>query len=163
MLRILSIMACAAVVAIGALALGASPASASERYWRHHGGFIHYRDTFCGPGGGTDCPVTRDYYGHRGHYRHRDHYRRYSHLPRYHHIPRYHRGGGFSIYLGLPVDPYYEPRYVPRYVPRRHHRVIGHGDAHVRWCHARYRSYRAWDNTFQPYHGPRLQCRSPYR
>lgn len=35
-------------------------------------------------------------------------------------------------------------------------------DAHAEWCHARYRSYRAWDNTFQPYNGPRRQCISPY-
>ncbi|WP_082047087.1 BA14K family protein [Mesorhizobium sp. LCM 4577] len=33
---------------------------------------------------------------------------------------------------------------------------------HVRWCYDHYRSYRASDNTFQPYHGPRRQCRSPY-
>jgi signal peptidase I len=36
------------------------------------------------------------------------------------------------------------------------------GNAHVRWCYNRYRSYRAWDNTFQPYNGPRRQCYSPY-
>ena len=35
-------------------------------------------------------------------------------------------------------------------------------DAHVDWCHARYRSYRSYDNTFQPYNGPRRQCISPY-
>lgn len=35
-------------------------------------------------------------------------------------------------------------------------------DAHVRWCYDRYRSYRASDNTFQPYNGPRQQCVSPY-
>ena len=35
-------------------------------------------------------------------------------------------------------------------------------DAHVRWCHSRYRSYRAWDNSWQPNNGPRRQCRSPY-
>lgn len=35
-------------------------------------------------------------------------------------------------------------------------------NAHVRWCHERYRSYRASDNTFQPYNGPRRQCWSPY-
>lgn len=34
------------------------------------------------------------------------------------------------------------------------------GNAHVRWCYDRYRSYRASDNTFQPYHGPRQQCYS---
>jgi len=32
----------------------------------------------------------------------------------------------------------------------------------VRWCDNRYRSYRASDNSFQPYNGPRRQCRSPY-
>ena len=34
--------------------------------------------------------------------------------------------------------------------------------AHVAWCHDRYRSYRAWDNSYQPYEGPRRQCWSPY-
>ena len=36
------------------------------------------------------------------------------------------------------------------------------GDAHVQWCYNRYRSYRAADNTFQPYGAPRQQCISPY-
>ncbi|MFC5385567.1 BA14K family protein [Aquamicrobium segne] len=36
------------------------------------------------------------------------------------------------------------------------------GNAHVEWCYGRYRSYRASDNTFQPYNGPRKQCISPY-
>ena len=34
--------------------------------------------------------------------------------------------------------------------------------AHVAWCYDRYLSYRAWDNTYQPYEGPRRQCWSPY-
>jgi hypothetical protein len=34
--------------------------------------------------------------------------------------------------------------------------------AHVRWCYAHYASYRAWDNSYQPYVGPRRQCISPY-
>jgi hypothetical protein len=38
----------------------------------------------------------------------------------------------------------------------------GGGNAHVQWCYDRYRSYRAYDNTFQPYNGPRRQCISPY-
>ncbi|MCV0395153.1 MAG: BA14K family protein [Rhizobiaceae bacterium] len=37
-----------------------------------------------------------------------------------------------------------------------------YGDAHVRWCYDRWRSYRASDNTYQPYNGPRRQCVSPY-
>lgn len=36
------------------------------------------------------------------------------------------------------------------------------GGSHVNWCANRYRSYRAYDNTFQPYNGPRKQCVSPY-
>ncbi|HMM64427.1 MAG TPA: BA14K family protein [Mesorhizobium sp.] len=37
-----------------------------------------------------------------------------------------------------------------------------YGNAHVRWCSQRYRSYRAYDNSWQPYNGPRRQCVSPY-
>jgi hypothetical protein len=67
-------------------------------------------------------------------------------------------GLGIGIPLGyaLGANNYYgEPIYRPRYYPRA-------ASAHVRWCYGRYRSYRAWDNTFQPYHGPRQQCISPY-
>ena len=38
----------------------------------------------------------------------------------------------------------------------------GYGPRHHDWCYARYRSYRASDGTFQPYHGPRKRCNSPY-
>lgn len=41
-------------------------------------------------------------------------------------------------------------------------RYSGGGSAHVRWCYDRYRSYRAYDNTYQPYNGGRRQCYSPY-
>ncbi len=34
--------------------------------------------------------------------------------------------------------------------------------AHYRICDNRYRSYRAYDNTFQPYNGPRKQCVTRY-
>lgn len=34
--------------------------------------------------------------------------------------------------------------------------------AHVAWCYETYRSYRSYDNTYQPYEGPRRQCWSPY-
>ena len=33
---------------------------------------------------------------------------------------------------------------------------------HVSWCNAKYRSYDVRSNTFQPYNGPRRECRSPY-
>lgn len=32
------------------------------------------------------------------------------------------------------------------------------GSSHVNYCYNRYRSYRASDNTYQPYSGPRRQC-----
>ncbi len=35
-------------------------------------------------------------------------------------------------------------------------------DPHIDWCLSRYRSYNPDDNTFQPYRGPRVYCRSPY-
>lgn len=34
--------------------------------------------------------------------------------------------------------------------------------AHIQWCFDHYRSYRAYDNTYQPINGPREQCWSPY-
>ncbi|WP_163268112.1 BA14K family protein [Chelativorans alearense] len=36
-------------------------------------------------------------------------------------------------------------------------------DPHVEWCLRRYRSYDVRTDTFQPYHGPRRYCNSPYR
>lgn len=37
-----------------------------------------------------------------------------------------------------------------------------YGGSHSSWCANRYRSYRAYDNSYQPYGGPRRQCISPY-
>ena len=34
-------------------------------------------------------------------------------------------------------------------------------DEHVTWCSSRYSSYRAQDNSYQPFSGRRKQCRSP--
>ncbi len=50
-----------------------------------------------------------------------------------------------------------QPRYAePRYA------APGMPASHVNWCYDRYRSYRAADNSYQPYGGPRQQCYSPY-
>jgi len=57
--------------------------------------------------------------------------------------------------LGLGYGGY--GGYYNGYYPRRYY-----GNGHEQWCYSRYRSYRAWDNTFQPYNGPRRQCHSPY-
>lgn len=59
----------------------------------------------------------------------------------------------------------YRGYWFPPQAFRSHERrgtVRGMGRAHVEWCYDRYRSYRHWDNSFQPYHGPRRQCYSPY-
>ena len=34
--------------------------------------------------------------------------------------------------------------------------------SHVRWCERHYRSYDVRTDTYQPYHGPRRRCVSPY-
>ncbi len=75
--------------------------------------------------------------------------------------PGYYGGGYFPGYYGgyyprrYYGGGYYPRRYYRDYYPRRYY---GGGNAHVRSCYARYRSYRASDNTYQPYNGPRRQC-----
>jgi hypothetical protein len=56
--------------------------------------------------------------------------------------------------LAQPRYYYDQPAYYeqPRY----------YGNSHSSWCYSRYRSYRAYDNSFQPYYGPRRQCVGPY-
>lgn len=97
------------------------------------------------------------------------HERRYRH-GRKRHFKRHHVRPRAGIYFefgtgGYRYDPpyYVRPHYVrPRYVRPRPARPYRLNRDHVSWCYDRYRSYRAYDNTFQPYHGPRRQCRSPY-
>lgn len=87
------------------------------------------------------------YNGHRGFRYHRHGYRRHSDGWWY---PLAAFGMG-AIIGGAIANPHYvRPRYQ------------GINPRHVDWCYARYRSYRAYDNTFQPYYGPRQQCYSPY-
>lgn len=82
--------------------------------------------------------------------------------PRYYGPGYYDQGYYGSGYYGpyyYGSTRYYAPRY---YAPRYYGRAYYGGDAHTRWCYARYRSYRAYDDTFQPYNGPRRVCVSPY-
>ncbi|MCV3208948.1 BA14K family protein [Mesorhizobium sp. YC-39] len=89
---------------------------------------------------------------------------------RWRHHRRYYRGGYYDdgagaailgLGLGLGLGSMYNNyNYYDAPAPRRYYRAGS--SAHVRWCYNRYRSYRAWDNTFQPYGGPRQQCWSPY-
>ncbi len=76
--------------------------------------------------------------------------------PRYYGSGYYDRGYYGTGYYG---SRYYAPR---TYAPRTYRPAYYGGNAHVRWCFARYRSYRAYDNTFQPYYGRRQACLSPY-
>lgn len=95
---------------------------------------------------------------HDGHHGHARHHRHHGHRPltgpqlyygyHYDHIPAY----------PVPIFKSYHPPLVVRPVAR--YRVSS--SPHVAWCHARYRSYRAHDNSFQPYQGGRRQCWSPY-
>jgi len=64
---------------------------------------------------------------------------------------------GSPYYYGHPYA--YGPYRAYPVAPRRHYGAM---NAHVAWCYDRWRSYRASDNTYQPYNGPRRECRSPY-
>lgn len=105
----------------------------SQRHYRSNKGFYrHNGNTY--------------YNGHRG-YRHpRRGYRQYNGW--------WFPYGAFTF--GTIIGPGYNYPSYPNYRPR------GLSQAHYTWCHRKYRSYRAYDNTFQPYHGPRRACRSPY-
>lgn len=176
MKTLLSSLACSGLVALGVLTGLSTATLAGSGEW----------DSSCGGGrciAGTDASFirrdfqrngiveVRDWNGRRNWegrrnwrnngWRHERYYR-----PRYR-DPGVFLGLGFGIPAYRHVYPgyrYVEPsyRYVPRYVqPRRYDRVRM-SRAHVDWCYSRYRSYRAYDNTFQPYNGPRRQCYSPY-
>lgn len=67
---------------------------------------------------------------------------------------------GLGLGLGSVYNNYNNYDYAPP--QRRYYRAGRISNAHVQWCYNRYRSYRSWDNTFQPYNGPRQQCYSPY-
>jgi hypothetical protein len=148
---------------LGALMLaGTVTASAGELQRR--GDLLIDGPPGCHPGT-TDCSQIyigdRNHRGDGGHsYRRHDDRRHWDRHDRdrrhYRHRPR------VGIHIGpiIPSYRYVEPQY--RYVQPRPSRRIVLSRAHVNWCENRYRSYRAWDNTFQPYHGPRQQCWSPY-
>lgn len=93
---------------------------------------------------------------------------------RWRHGRHHYHGGGYyddgaaallGLGLGLGIGSMYNNYNYYDAPPRRYYRTYRAqrvSSAHVQWCYNRYRSYRAWDNTFQPYGGPRQQCYSPY-
>lgn len=86
--------------------------------------------------------------GHRGHRDARPGYRRHSDGYWY---PLAALGLG-AIIGGAVVS---QPRPVPQ-------AGSGINPRHVQWCSNQYRSYRSYDNTFQPVGARRQQCLSPY-
>jgi len=139
---------CAAAVTLTAVAAAAPAVAApmpklniengnlSARSIQHRRGF--YRDN------------NRNYFnGHRGYRDYRAGWRRHN---GYWFPPAAFIAG--AIIGGALAQPAPLHRPAPAYRPA--------GNAHVQWCHDRYQSYRAYDNTFQPYNGPRQQCYSPY-
>jgi len=92
----------------------------------------------------------RPYRRHRNDYRYRDHDRYYNEPEVVYDPPRRHyRDAPRRVYHEAPRRRYRQARRISR-------------NSHIGWCHNRYRSYRSSDNTFQPYHGRRTQCISPY-
>jgi len=120
----------------------ASPASSdiqtvAERdfRWRHGG---HWR------GGQRFAGNSGMYWnGHRGYREYRRGYRRH---------------GDFWF----PLAAFATGALITGAIVNSENNRVYRGNSHVQWCYDRYRSYRASDNTFQPYNGPRQQCVSPY-
>lgn len=86
-------------------------------------------------------------------------HRYYSHRRHRHHGHRHHyRGyGGADIAAGIAGV------IIGSAIANANRPVYrGGGNAHVNWCYNHYKSYRAYDDTFQPYSGPRKRCDSPY-
>ena len=99
---------------------------------------------------GDPGPRYGYYNGYRGYRYRRDGYRRHNDGWWY---PLAAFGAGVIIGGAIAQPPrYVEPSYARPGLP----------SSHVNWCYDRYRSYRAWDNSYQPYGGPRQQCYSPY-
>lgn len=93
----------------------------------------------------------RNWGGPRGHYRghHRGYYRDRYDRDRYYHR-RHHNNAG-AIIGGLAAGAIIGGALA---APRARTYT-----SHQAYCASKYRSYRAYDNTYQPNHGPRRQCR----
>lgn len=83
------------------------------------------------------------------------------HYPAVYHGPTHYYSHHPYHAPGYPVPIYRTDR--PAVVVRETIRVAAPVAAHVAWCAERYRSYRVSDDSFQPHHGPRRRCVSPYR
>lgn len=110
------------------------------RYIPRHGRNVSPRDRWDGPRVRDNGPRYGWYNGHRGYSDRRPGY-------------RYHNGYWFPMaaFAAGAIIGGAMQQSQPSY-----------GNSHTSWCANRWRSYRAYDNTYQPYNGPRAQCVSPY-
>jgi hypothetical protein len=86
------------------------------------------------------------YGGHRGYRHHRHGYRRHS--------------DGWWY----PLAAFGAGAVIGGAIANSNHPPVRDGisPSHYDWCASRYRTYRAYDNTYVPYAGARALCRSPY-
>jgi hypothetical protein len=115
---------------------GGNFSNSNRIYRRHYNGSRHYNN---------NRHNRRDghyWRGHRGYDHYRPGYRRHGDL--WFPLAAFAAGAIISGAIANDAPPVYR------------------GNSHVQYCYNRYKSYRASDNTFQPYNGPRQQCRSPY-
>jgi hypothetical protein len=101
--------------------------------------------------------IYRQHRRHRDYRRHDGHYYWRGHRGYRHYRPGYRRHGD----LWFPLAAFATGAIIGGALANDRPPAYS-GNAHIRWCYNRYRSYRASDNTYQPYHGPRRQCVSPY-
>ncbi|PDT00932.1 BA14K family protein [Rhizobium chutanense] len=114
----------------------------------------------------TNCPGQfrsndDDWYRKRHHYRDRSYYRdrdyrddRYGWDRRYGRRYHHHDNTG-AIIGGLAAGALLGGIIASQ---QNAYSSRGYG-SHADYCYSRYRSYRAYDNTYQPNYGPRRQCR----
>lgn len=65
-------------------------------------------------------------------------------------------GYGSNIYGNGSYNSGYNNGYQQPYRDGRY------SQQHVSWCQNHWKSYNPYNNTYQPYTGPRQQCYSPY-